>query len=82
MCDKSLWSCLSLCSPIDSSVHGILLGRILEWVAISYSRGSSEPRDETASLTSSLAGEFFTTRATWEPPYTHTHTHTHTHIYN
>ena len=34
------------CSPPDSSVHGILKARMLEWVAISYSRGSS-PRDQT-----------------------------------
>ena len=37
--------------------------------------GLQNPEIETTSLTSSLAGEFFTTRATWEPPYTHTHTH-------
>ena len=47
----SLQSGLTLCdpmdrSPTDSSVLG-LLGRILEWVAISYSRGSSLPRDPT-----------------------------------
>ena len=35
------------CSPPGSSVHGILQARVLEWVAISYSRGSSQPRDET-----------------------------------
>ena len=44
--------CLTLCSPMDcsppgSSVHGIFQARILEWVAISYSRGSSWPRDQT-----------------------------------
>ena len=33
------------CSPLGSSVHGILQARILEWVAISFSRGSSKPRD-------------------------------------
>ena len=33
------------CSPPSSSVHGILQARILEWVAISFSRGSSQPRD-------------------------------------
>ena len=33
------------CSPPGSSVHGILQARILEWVAISFSRGSSQPRD-------------------------------------
>ena len=41
---------LTLCDPMDcglpgSSVHGILLARILEWVAILFSRGSSQPRD-------------------------------------
>ena len=35
------------CSPPGSSVHGILQARILEWVAISFSRGSSQPRDQT-----------------------------------
>ena len=34
-------SCLTLCDPMDSSVYGILQARILEWVAVSYSRGSS-----------------------------------------
>ena len=43
---------LTLCNPVDysppgSSVHGILQARILEWVAISFSRGSSQPRDRT-----------------------------------
>ena len=45
-------SCLTLCDPVDcslpgSSVHEILQARILEWVAISFSRGSSRPRDRT-----------------------------------
>ena len=45
-------SCLILCDPMDSSppassVHGILQARILEWVAIPFSRGSSQPRDWT-----------------------------------
>ena len=35
------------CSPPGSSVHGILQARIMEWVSISFSRGSSQPRDET-----------------------------------
>ena len=35
------------CSPPGSSVQGILQARILEWVAISYSRGFSQPRDQT-----------------------------------
>ena len=43
-------SCPTLCDPMDyslqgSSVHGIYQARILEWVAISFSRGSSQPRD-------------------------------------
>ena len=33
------------CSPPGSSIHGIFQSRILEWVAISYSRGSSQPRE-------------------------------------
>ena len=45
-------SCPTLCDPMDcsppgSSVHGILQVRILEWVAILFSRGSSQPRDRT-----------------------------------
>ena len=35
------------CSPPSFSVHGILQARILEWVAISFSRGSSQPRNQT-----------------------------------
>ena len=46
------------CSPPGSSVHGILQARILEWVAISFSRGSSHPRDRTR--VSYVAGRFFT----------------------
>ena len=53
------------CSLPDSSVHGILQARILEWGAISFSRGSSQPRDRTCiSGSSYTAGGFFTT----EPP--------------
>ena len=48
------------CSPPGSSVHGILQARRLEWVAISSSRGSSRPRDQTqASCVSCIAGRFF-----------------------
>ena len=52
LCTKSLQSRLTLCDPMDhsppgSSVHGILQGRTLEWVAISSSRGSSQPRGWT-----------------------------------
>ena len=62
--------CPTLCNPIDcsppgSSVHMIFLGRILEWVAISFSRGSSQSRNQTrASCISCIADGFFTT----EPP--------------
>ena len=57
------------CSPPGSSVRGILQARILEWVAISFSRGSFRSRDWTASLTFlASAGGFFTTSATWEVP--------------
>ena len=48
------------CSPLGSSVHGILQARILESVAILFSRGSSWPRDQTQ--VSYIAGGFFTTR--------------------
>ena len=54
---QSLHSCLTLCDPMDcspgSSVHGIPQARILEWVAIPSSRGSSRPRDWTCSSCSS-----------------------------
>ena len=51
--------CLTLCDPEDcklsgSSVHGIFQARVLEWVAISFSMGSSQPRDQTQ--TSHIAG--------------------------
>ena len=52
------------CNPPDFSVHGISQSKILEWVAISFSRESSWPRDRTC--ISCLAGGFFTTSATWE----------------
>ena len=43
-----VWLCNFMdCSPPDSSVHGIFQARILEWVAMLSSRGSSQPRDQT-----------------------------------
>ena len=62
-------SCLTLCNPVDcslpgSSVHGISQARILEWGAISFSRGSSRPRDETQ--VSRIIGRRFTVWATRE----------------
>ena len=61
--------CPTLCNPTDcsppgSSVHGILQARILEWVAILFSRGSSWPWDWTG--LSCIAGGFFTVWATRE----------------
>ena len=50
--------------PPGSSVHGILQTRILEWVAISFSRGSSQPRDWTG--VACIAGRLFTIWATRE----------------
>ena len=62
-------SCPNLCDPVDcslpgSSDHGILQARILEWVAISFSRGSSQPRDRTQ--VSSIAGRCFNLWAVYE----------------
>ena len=56
-------SCPTLCDSMDcslpgSSIHGIVQVRILEWVVISFSRGSSRPRDRT--LVSPTAGRLFT----------------------
>ena len=65
-------SCPTLCDPTDcslpgSSVHGIFQARILEWVAISFSRGSSPPRDWNR--VSRIVGRRFTIWATWGAPY-------------
>ena len=46
------------CSPPGNSVHGIFQVRILEWAAVPFSRGSSQPRDRTSILC--IAGRFFT----------------------
>ena len=51
-------------SPLGSSVRGILQARILEWIAISFPRGSSQPRDQT--WVTCIAGRFFTVWATRE----------------
>ena len=50
--------CPTICNPMDYTVHGILQARILEWVAFPFSRGSSQPRDQTQ--VSHIAGRFFT----------------------
>ena len=62
----TLWESMD-CSPPGSSVHGIFQVRILEWVAISFSRGSSQPRDWT--WVSCIAGRRFTIWATREHNY-------------
>ena len=64
-------SCPTLCDPVNwgppgSSVLGILQARILEWVAISFSRETSQPRDRTQ--VSHIAGRHFTIWATREVP--------------
>ena len=63
VCVKVAQSHLTLCNPMDCilpgpSVHGILQARILDWVAIPFSRGSSQPRDRTQ--VSHIAGGFLT----------------------
>ena len=65
--------CLTLCKLMDwgprgSSVHGIFQARILEWVPIPFSRGSSQPRDGTC--VSYIADRFFTISATGEAQLT------------
>ena len=70
VCAKSLQLCLTLCDPMDcslpgSSVHGILQARLLEWVAMPASRGSSQPRDRTC--ISCSTGGFFTAEPSGKP---------------
>ena len=76
-CAKLLQSCPTLChliecSPPDSFIQGILHARILEWIAMSSSRESSQPRDLTLIRLHLLHWQaaffFFTTSATLEPP--------------
>ena len=55
---KVAQSHLTLCDPMDYKVHGILQARILEWVAIPFSREYSQPRDQTQVF--GTAGRFFT----------------------
>ena len=55
------------CSPPGSSVHGIVQARILEWFAISFSRGSSQLRNQT--WVSCIVGGFFTDSATRKAAY-------------
>ena len=64
---KAAQLCPTLCDPMDYTVHGILQARILEWVAFSFARGSSQPRDRTQ--VSLIAGGVFTS---WAPREAHT----------
>ena len=62
-------SCPTLCNPMDCSlsgfsVHGIFQARVLKWIVISFSKGSSRPRNRT--LVSCIAGRRFTVWATRE----------------
>ena len=72
VCVESLQVCLTLCDPMNcslpgSSVHGILQSRILDWVAMPTSRGSSQPRDQThISCVSCFADGVFTVNTTRE----------------
>ena len=68
---KVAQSCPTLCDPMDhslpgSSVHGIFQARILEWVAISFSRGSSQSRDRTQ--VSRIVGRCFYPLSQWGSP--------------
>ena len=73
--DQSLQSCLTLSNHVDSSlpgssVHGILQARILEWVAVPSSRGSSDPGIKPASPAApAVSGGFFTTSTPGKPRY-------------
>ena len=69
------------CSPVGTSVCGIFQARVLEWVVISSSRGSSWPRDWTHTPSAlALAAGFFTTVPPEKPLIIYMYTHTHTHI--
>ena len=65
---KVTQSCPTLCNPKDCTVHGILQSRILEWVAFPFSRGSSQPRDQTQ--VSCIAGDSLSTEPQGKPKNT------------
>ena len=56
----------SLCDPKDYTVHGILQARILEWIAVAFSRGSSQPKDQTQ--VSCIAGGSLPSEPPGKPP--------------
>ena len=70
----TLWDCMG-CSPPGSFVRGILQARIVEWIAMLTSRGSSPPRKRTRlSCGFCFARRFFTAEPLVKPLYTHTYT--------
>ena len=77
VCTKSLQLCPTLCDPVGcsppgSSVHEILQARILEWVVMPFSRGSSPPRDQThVCYVPSIDRQVFTASITWEAQEVH-----------
>ena len=73
LCAKSLQSCLTPCNPMNCSlpvsVHVILQARILEWVVMLFSKGSSQPRDQTCISWIGRVFFFFPTTSTiWKVP--------------
>ena len=62
---KVTQSCPILCDPVDYAFHGVLQARILEWVAFSFSRVPSQPKDWTQ--ISRIAGKFFTAEIPGKP---------------
>ena len=69
-CAQSLQLCLTVCNLPDSSVLGIFLARVPEWVAMPSSRESSWPRDQTlTSCVSCTAGRFFITEPRGKPSW-------------
>ena len=74
MCAQPLQLCPTLCDPMECippgfSVHGILQAKILEWVAMPFSRWSSRPRDQTQ--VSCTEGRFLTVSHQGSPTLVH-----------
>ena len=64
--DKVAQLCPTLCDPMDYTVHGILQARILEWVAVPFSRRSSQPGDQTQVSCLLLQADSLPTEAQWK----------------
>ena len=60
---KVIQSGLTLCDPMDCTVHGIFQARIQEWLAVPFSRGSSQPRNQTQ--VAWIAGGLFSNEKKW-----------------